>query len=127
MQSQPPGTAVSGTITKRPSDKSVILPSAAAEASGLTDEERAQAARQLAADIPSDKEGLWKWEVNWEFVDESVLGEQLKPFVEKKIMEYLGVQEQMLVEVVEEHIRKRGSPQELVEQLEGVSFSQSML
>jgi hypothetical protein len=89
----------------------------AAEASGLTDEERAQAARLLAAEIPSDKEGLWKWEVKWEFVDESVLGEQLKPFVEKKIVEYLGVQEQMLVEVVEEHIRQRGSPQALVEQM----------
>ena len=93
----------------------------AAEASGLTEEERAQAARQLASDIPSDKEGLWKWPVKWEFVDETVLGEQLKPFVEKKIVEYLGVQEQMLVEVVEEHIRKRGAPQDLVEQLEGVS------
>lgn len=94
----------------------------AAEASGLTEEERAQAVRQLAADIPSDKEGLWQWEVKWEFVDESILSDQLKPFVEKKIVEYLGVQEQMLVEVVEEHIRKRGSPQELVEQLEEVSY-----
>ena len=94
----------------------------AAEASGLTDEERAQAARQLAADIPSEKDGLWKWPVKWEFVDETVLSEQLKPFVEKKIVEYLGVQEQMLVEVVEEHIRKRGTPQDLVEQLEGVSY-----
>ena len=99
----------------------------AAEAMGLTDEERAQAARQLAADIPSDKEGLWKWPVKWDFVDEAVLGDQLKPFVEKKIMEYLGVQEQMLVEVVEEHIRKRGSPDGLVEQLEGVSFFSSCL
>ncbi|KAH8690758.1 hypothetical protein BGW36DRAFT_389273 [Talaromyces proteolyticus] len=89
----------------------------AAEASGLTDEERAQAARQLAAEIPTSKEGLWKWEVKWEFVDESVLGDQLKPFVEKKIMEYLGVQEQMLVDVVEEHLRRHGPPQELVEQL----------
>ena len=93
----------------------------AAEALGLTEEERAQAARQLASDIPSDKEGLWKWPVKWEFVDETVLGEQLKPFVEKKIVEYLGVQEQMLVDVVEDHIRKRGAPQDLVEQLEGVS------
>ncbi|MCJ1391756.1 hypothetical protein MMC18_004621 [Xylographa bjoerkii] len=91
----------------------------AAEASVLTDEERTQAARQLAADIPSEKDGLWKWPVKWDFVDETVLSEQLKPFVEKKIVEYLGVQEQMLVEVVEEHIRKRGGPQELVEQLEG--------
>lgn len=93
-----------------------------AETAGLTDEERAQAARQLAAEIPSDKEGLWQWDVKWEFVDEAVLSDQLKPFVEKKIMEYLGVQEQMLVDVVEEHIRKRGNPQDLVEQLEGVSF-----
>ncbi|KAA8650504.1 uncharacterized protein ATNIH1004_003191 [Aspergillus tanneri] len=90
----------------------------AAEAAGLTEEERTQAARQLAAEIPADKEGLWNWEVKWEFVDESVVTEQLKPFVEKKIVEYLGVQEQMLVDVVEEHVRKQGSPQELVEQLE---------
>ncbi|KAH1514892.1 hypothetical protein KXX29_000719 [Aspergillus fumigatus] len=90
----------------------------ATEAAGLSDEERAQAARQLAAEIPTDKEGLWKWDVKWEFVDESVLREQLKPFVEKKIVEYLGVQEQMLVDVVEEHVRKHGHPQELVEQLE---------
>jgi PWI domain len=94
----------------------------AAEASGLSDEERAQAARQLAAEIPSDKDGLWKWNVKWEFVDESVLGEQLKPFVEKKIMEYLGVQEEMLVDVVEDHIRRHGKPQELVEQLAEVSI-----
>lgn len=94
----------------------------AAEAAGLTEEERAQAVRQLAAEIPADKDGLWKWEVKWEFVDETVLREQLKPFVEKKIVEYLGVQEQMLVDVVEEHVRQRGNPQELVEQLEEVSY-----
>lgn len=99
----------------------------AADALGLTEEERAQAVRQLAADIPSDKEGLWSWSVKWEFLDEALLGERLRPFVEKKIVEYLGVQEQMLVEVVEEHIRKRGSAQALVEQLEGVSlFSLSL-
>jgi hypothetical protein len=92
-----------------------------AEAAGLTDEERAQAARQLASDIPTDKDGLWRWDVKWDFVDDAVIGEQLKPFVEKKIVEYLGVQEQMLVDVVEAHLRKRGGPGELVELLEGVS------
>ena len=93
----------------------------AAEAAGLTEEERSQAVRQLASDIPSDKDGLWQWPVKWDFVDDTVLSEQLKPFVEKKIVEYLGVQEQMLVEAVEDHIRKRGTPQALVEELEGVS------
>lgn len=108
------------------SAKRTLIPikfDSAADALGLTEEERKQAARQLAGEIPSDKEGLWKWPVKWEFVDETVLSEELKPFVEKKIVEYLGVQEQMLVEVAEEHIRKRGQPQALVEELEGVSFS----
>lgn len=107
------------------STKRTLIPikfDSAADAMGLTEEERAQAVRQLAADIPSDKDGLWKWPVKWEFVDETVLGDQLKPFVEKKIVEYLGVQEQMLVEVVEDHIRKRGEPQALVGELEGVGL-----
>ena len=111
------------------SAKRTLIPikfDSAAEAMGLTEEERAQAVRQLAADIPSDKEGLWKWPVKWEFVDETVLKDQLKPFVEKKIVEYLGVQEQMLVEVAEDHIRKRGDPQALVEELEGVKSFHSL-
>ncbi|KAL9619709.1 MAG: hypothetical protein Q9160_005729 [Pyrenula sp. 1 TL-2023] len=91
----------------------------AAEAAGLSEEERAQAVRQLAADIPTDKDGLWNWDVKWDFVDEAVITDQLKPFVEKKIMEYLGVQEQMLVDVVESHLQKRGGPQDLVAELEG--------
>lgn len=91
----------------------------AAEAQGLSQEERDEAIRQLAQEIPSDRDGLWAWQVKWDFVDEAVVTEKLRPFVEKKIVEYLGVQEQMLVEVVEDHIRKRGSPQELLEQLDG--------
>ncbi|KAH6666208.1 hypothetical protein B0J14DRAFT_491122 [Halenospora varia] len=87
-------------------------------AGNLTDEERDQAIRQLAQEIPNDKDGLWGWEVKWEFVDEAIV-DKLRPFVEKKIVEYLGVQEQLLVEVVEEHVRNRGKPQDLVEQLEG--------
>jgi hypothetical protein len=92
-----------------------------AGAAGLSDEERDQAVRQLAAEIPTEKEGLWNWDVKWEFVDDAIIVEKLRPFVEKKIMEYLGVQEQLLVEVVEEGIRSRAKPQDLVEQLEGVS------
>lgn len=93
----------------------------AAEAAGLTEEERQQAARQLAADIPTDKNGLWTWKVQWDFLDEAVLTDQIRPFVEKKMLEYLGVQEEMLVDVVEEHIKNRGSPQDLIKELEGVS------
>lgn len=86
----------------------------------LSDEERAAAVKQLAADIPTDKAGLWKWDVQWEFLDDGVIREQLRPFVEKKIMELLGVQEEMLVDVVEEGVRGKRGAEEMVGELEGV-------
>lgn len=87
----------------------------------MTDEEISQAVRALAQEIPSDKEGLWNWQVKWDFMDESVVSEKLRPFVEKKIVEYLGVQEELLVETVEEHLRSHGTAAALAEELEGVS------
>ena len=89
----------------------------------MTDEERAQAQRQLAQEIPSDREGLWAWDVRWDHVDEGMIKEHLRPFVEKKIVEYLGVQEEMVVDLVVDHLRKRGGPGPLVEELEGVGHN----
>ncbi len=86
---------------------------------GLSDEEREQAIKDLATEIPTNKDGLWSWPVKWDYVDEGIITEKLRPFVEKKIVEYLGVQEQTIVEVVEDHIRKRGGAADLVEALEG--------
>ncbi|KAI5464998.1 hypothetical protein BGZ63DRAFT_379160 [Mariannaea sp. PMI_226] len=85
----------------------------------MTDEEINQAVRALAHEIPSDKAGLWAWEVKWDFMDEAVIKDKLRPFVEKKIVEYLGVQEEMLVEAVEEHLRGHGTAAALVDELEG--------
>lgn len=86
----------------------------------MTEEEIAQAVQNLAQEIPSRKEELWSWEVKWDFMDESVVTDKLRPFVEKKIVEYLGVQEEMLVETVEEHLRSHGTAAALAEELEGV-------
>jgi hypothetical protein len=88
---------------------------------GMSEEEISQAVRALAQEIPSEKEGLWSWDVKWDFMDDSVVRDRLRPFVEKKIVEYLGVQEEMLVEAVEDHLRSHGSASALVEELEGVS------
>ncbi|KAH6634992.1 hypothetical protein B0J18DRAFT_391964 [Chaetomium sp. MPI-SDFR-AT-0129] len=83
----------------------------------MTEEDIQNAVRALAHEIPADKEGLWGWEVKWDYLEESAIREKLRPFVEKKVVEYLGVQEQFLVDVVEEHLRKHQKPAELVETL----------
>ncbi|EFY96300.1 RNA recognition motif (RRM) superfamily protein [Metarhizium robertsii] len=88
-------------------------------AAAMTEEEISQAVRALAQEIPSERDGLWSWEVKWDYMDDSVIREKLRPFVEKKVVDYLGVQEEMLVEAVEEHLRKHGTAAALVEELEG--------
>jgi hypothetical protein len=87
------------------------------DAKAMSEEDIQKAVRALAQEIPTEKDGLWAWDVKWDFLEESIIREKLRPFVEKKVVEYLGVQEQLLVDMVEEHLRKHQKPGELVEQL----------
>jgi len=87
------------------------------DAKALSEEDIQKAVRALAQEIPTEKDGLWAWSVKWDYLEESVIREKLRPFVEKKVVEYLGVQEQFLVDVVEEHLRKHEKPGELVDTL----------
>ncbi|KAH8885947.1 hypothetical protein GQ53DRAFT_750814 [Thozetella sp. PMI_491] len=83
----------------------------------MSEEDLQKAVRALAQEIPTEKDGLWAWEVKWDYLEESTIEEKLLPFVEKKVVEYLGVQEQFLVDVVVGHLRKHQKPGELVEEL----------
>lgn len=105
-----------------------LPPGATEKREPLTEEENQAAVRALAQEIPSDKAGLWGWDVQWDFLDDSVVQDKLRPFVEKKIVDYLGVQEQLLVGVVEEHLSRRGKPGDLVEELsEALDESEEMV
>ncbi|KAF1960605.1 hypothetical protein CC80DRAFT_488902 [Byssothecium circinans] len=84
----------------------------------LTQEEVEDAQRKLARDIPNDKEGLWEWPVSWDHLQHKHIEKDIKDWTANKVLESLGVQEDMLVEAVVEHLKTRGSPQELVENLE---------
>ncbi|UZO13537.1 uncharacterized protein OCT59_005035 [Rhizophagus irregularis] len=43
-------------------------------------EERKKKIKELVATIPTDKEGLWNWNVKWEELDENILSKKLQPF-----------------------------------------------
>lgn len=90
-----------------------------ADTKTMSEEEIQQAVKSLAQEIPATQEGLWAWDVKWDYLEDSIITEKLRPFIEKKVVEYLGVQEQLLVDVVEEHLRKHAKPSELAEELEG--------
>jgi hypothetical protein len=67
--------------------KRVLIPIQYDASSVMDDETRERLVRQLAQEIPTDREGLFQWKVEWDMVDESIVKEKLLPFVEKKIVE----------------------------------------
>ena len=88
----------------------------------LTQEEIAEAQQQLAREIPVDKHGLWSWKVSWEHLSNKVIEADIKNWAEKKILDIMGVQEDLLVDAIVDHLRVKGAPQDLVENLHMVSF-----
>lgn len=83
----------------------------------LTQEEIEDAQRQLARDIPNDKEGLWKWPVSWAHLPEKNIDKDIKEWAANKVLELMGLQEDMLVDAIVNHLKSRGGPQPLVENL----------
>lgn len=68
--------------------------------------------------IPDDKETLFAWDVKWDALNENTIEDSLKPFITNTIVEYLGVQEDDLIDFVVQHIREHKPPAELVSELE---------
>ncbi|CAG8544550.1 5538_t:CDS:10 [Dentiscutata erythropus] len=83
-------------------------------------EDRKRRIKDLVETIPTDKEGLWKWNVKWEELDENILNNKLQSFVSKKIVGYLGVQEDELVSFVMDHLRNHKSAEQLTKEMEMV-------
>ncbi|KAJ4811056.1 RNA-binding protein 25 [Rhynchospora pubera] len=57
-------------------------------------------AKQLIDMIPRTKEELFAYEVNWTIYDKHELHERMRPWVSKKITEFLGEEEETLVEYI---------------------------
>ena len=92
----------------------------------LTQEEIEEATRQLAREIPNDREGLWKWPVSWDHLTENKIDKDIKQWAANKVLEIMGLQEDLLVDAIVEHLKSRRGPQPLVENLEVVSSSYTL-
>jgi hypothetical protein len=89
----------------------------------LTAEEIVEAQQQLAREIPSDKEGLWNWKVSWEHLPAKSIDTDIRRWAEKKILDIMGIQEDLLVDAIVDHLKAKGAPQDLIKDLELVSFA----
>ncbi|KAJ3308234.1 hypothetical protein HDU76_004058, partial [Blyttiomyces sp. JEL0837] len=85
----------------------------------MTVEERKAAIESLVNGLPSDREGLCGWIVKWHFLDEYVMSNKIRPFVTKKVVEFLGGEEGDLIEFVMSLIKKKVGAAKMITELEG--------
>lgn len=74
-----------------------------AEANALSaqaQEEKRQAVRKLIESIPTKKEELFTYPLDWSLLDTTLMEKRIKPWVVKKIVEYIGEEEPSLTEFI---------------------------
>ncbi|XP_055334031.1 RNA-binding protein 25-like isoform X2 [Paramacrobiotus metropolitanus] len=79
----------------------------------LSDQRKAQAKR-LIESIPTRKEELFDYPISWDSLDKSLMDGRVKPWINKKIQEYIGEEEQTLVEFIAQKISSRATPRSII-------------
>ncbi|XP_005106351.1 RNA-binding protein 25 isoform X2 [Aplysia californica] len=78
-----------------------------------TAEEKRQKIKLLIESIPTAKDELYAFTVDWDIVDQSLMDKRIKPWVTKKIVEYIGEEEQSLTDFICQKVVARSTPQSI--------------
>ncbi|XP_057822191.2 RNA-binding motif protein 25 isoform X2 [Cryptomeria japonica] len=76
--------------------------------------------RQLIDTIPKTKEELFAYNIDWAIYDKHNLHERMRPWISKKITEFLGEEEPTLVDFVVLNTKKHESAAHMLELLESI-------
>eukprot|EP00842_Homolaphlyctis_polyrhiza_P002416 jgi/Hompol1/3175/HPOL_003149-RA len=86
----------------------------------MTKEERAIAIQELISKIPTVKDEVWNWPMKWQFLDQKTLEGTLRPFLQQRIVEVIGDEENDLTDFVVEKIKGHATAQAIVDELKPV-------
>uniref|UniRef100_A0A1D1ZAQ2 RNA-binding protein 25 n=1 Tax=Anthurium amnicola TaxID=1678845 RepID=A0A1D1ZAQ2_9ARAE len=77
-------------------------------------------AKQLIDMIPKTKEKLFAYEINWDIYDKHELHERMRPWISKKITEFLGEEEATLVDYIVSSTREHVHASQMLELLQSI-------
>jgi RNA-binding protein 25 len=80
-------------------------------------EERKRQVKKLVESIPTDRDELFAYAVDWEQLDECLMDKRIRPWINKKIIEYIGEEEQTLNDFICTKIQQRTKPEKLLEEV----------
>ncbi|KAL8275873.1 hypothetical protein Esti_000209 [Eimeria stiedai] len=77
--------------------------------------------KKILAMVPSEKAELFAYKVDWSLlVQKGILEKKLRPWVRKKVIEFMGAEEDLVQEVIDyilKRVEDRPNPKELLEEL----------
>eukprot|EP01123_Difflugia_compressa_P001378 TRINITY_DN11581_c0_g1_i1.p1 TRINITY_DN11581_c0_g1~~TRINITY_DN11581_c0_g1_i1.p1 ORF type:complete len:245 (-),score=72.47 TRINITY_DN11581_c0_g1_i1:281-1015(-) len=75
--------------------------------------------KKLVDQIPTEKEELFSFKIDWQVIDKHDIVEgKMRPWVAKKISEFLGEEEITLIEYICKKLTDHSPPQDIVDQLQ---------
>ncbi|KAM7487318.1 hypothetical protein LguiB_024802 [Lonicera macranthoides] len=77
-------------------------------------------AKQLIDTIPKTKDELFSYEINWAIYDKNDLHEKMRPWISKKITEFLGEEETTLVDYIVSSTREHVKAPEMLDRLQSI-------
>merc|ERR1719421_1479852 len=79
-----------------------------------------EATKALIAQIPSAKEEIFGFPIDWDIVAQhSIVEKKLRPWVRKKVVEYLGAEEEAMIEFIIRKVESKAKPQDIFNELVG--------
>jgi RNA-binding protein 25 len=80
-------------------------------------EEKKRKIQELISQIPTSKEELFAVDIDWSFVDSSLMDKRIKPWVNKKIAEFIGEEEPALVEFICKKLNTKCSAERILSEV----------
>ncbi|KAL6547283.1 hypothetical protein OROMI_023004 [Orobanche minor] len=77
-------------------------------------------AKHLIDTIPKTKDELFSYEINWGIFDQNALHERMRPWISKKITDYLGEEEVTLVDYIVSSTQEHVEANEMLERLQTI-------
>lgn len=92
----------------------------AASSEAKSSEEKRRHIKSLIEKIPTDKNALFEYKVDWDMVDNTLMEKRIRPWVNKKINEYIGEPEPTLTDFICSKVLAGSSPKAVLEDVQMV-------
>ncbi|XP_065152546.1 RNA-binding protein 25 isoform X2 [Paramisgurnus dabryanus] len=82
---------------------------------GVNTEEKRKHVRSLIEKIPTVKQELFNYPLDWTMVDMTLMDRRIRPWINKKIIEYIGEEEATLVDFVCSKVMAHSTPEGILD------------